>query len=144
MWPCSVGHKVFKAVSCHLSGDSAPATPASVPPTHTYTHTPPHTTKMTLFGFKCSCSVPSVSNLQHLSFLVRSVKVHGCSRWELIPRLTSWHSPHVVVYPQDTDAYISIHLPCVIFFWLYQPTNLKRDWFPTNSVLLSITCDFSS
>lgn len=31
MWPCSVGHKVFESVeSCHLSGDGAPATLASV------------------------------------------------------------------------------------------------------------------
>lgn len=68
-------------------------------------------TKMTAFGQKYRCSVPSVSNLQHLSFLVHSVKVHGCSRWELIPKLTSWHSSCVVVYPPGTFAYITMQLP---------------------------------
>lgn len=108
MWPCSVGHKVFKAfrvVNCrgtvrlrrqHLSLWHTPYT----------THT-----KMTPFGQKYRCSVPSVSNLQHLSFLVRSVKVHSRSRWELIPKLTPWHPSCVVVYPPGTFAYITMQLP---------------------------------
>lgn len=145
MWPCTVGHKVFKAlrlVGCqgtvhllrqHLSLWHKACT----------THM-----KMTLFGHKYRCSAPSVSDLQHLSFLVRSVRVHGCSRWEMIPELTSWHPPCVAVYPPGTFAYISMLLPCVIIFDFYQFTDqiwlvkklflLYKDSWETSAVFYPI------
>ncbi len=136
MWPCSVGHKVFKAVRVVTCQGTLHLLRQHLSLWHTHRHT----NKMTLFGYKYRFSVPSVSNLQHLSFLVHSVKVHGCSRWELIPEFTSWHSSCVLVYPPGTFAYISIQLPRIIIFNIFS-LHTKKHLVKTGPIIPQNSAD---
>lgn len=129
MWPCTVGHKVWKAPRVAERRGTTRLRRQHLSLWHKAGAT---CTRMTSFGHKKQI-LWAVRIWPPAPVLCgRLCWSPGWSRWPMIPTLTFWHSPFVAVYPPGTFACISILLMRVVLAF-YQNTSystISTDWCP--------------
>lgn len=128
MWPCTVGHKVRKAPQVAKRRGTVLLLRQHLCLWHKAGAT---CTEMTPFGHKNRFCGPSMSDLQHLSFVVGCVGVLAGAdgRWSPAHLLTF---PRCRRLPSGTFACISIRLTCYSFCIVSNMTFFFCSFLPTN------------